>query len=97
MGLKTKNAAGDKRKNCAPEANRSDNGRATQRSATNEEIRCRAHEIYLSQGATDGHDLEDWLQAERDLQRAEFVIDRAHQSGFSENGNESHNELNTME
>lgn len=34
---------------------------------TSEEIRRRAHEIYLERGGTDGSDLDDWLQAEREL------------------------------
>jgi hypothetical protein len=32
-----------------------------------EEIRCRAYEIYLERGAQPGLELEDWLQAEREL------------------------------
>ena len=31
------------------------------------EIAARAYEIYLWRGATDGHALEDWLEAERQL------------------------------
>ena len=31
------------------------------------EIAARAYEIYLWRGATDGHALEDWLEAEREL------------------------------
>jgi hypothetical protein len=31
------------------------------------EIAARAYEIYQWRGATDGHDLEDWLEAEREL------------------------------
>lgn len=34
---------------------------------TSDEIRWRAHEIYMERGGTDGADLEDWLQAEREL------------------------------
>ena len=34
------------------------------------EIRTRAYELYLARGAQPGHELEDWLQAEREL-RAE--------------------------
>jgi hypothetical protein len=37
----------------------SDNELATRPSPTREELRRRAYEIYLSQGATAGHDLED--------------------------------------
>jgi Protein of unknown function (DUF2934) len=32
-----------------------------------EKIRCRAYEIYLEHGEQPGHELEDWLQAEREL------------------------------
>ena len=32
-----------------------------------ENIRRRAYEIYLERGGEPGHDLEDWLQAEREL------------------------------
>ena len=32
-----------------------------------QEIATRAYEIFLSRGATDGADLDDWLQAEREL------------------------------
>ena len=38
-------------------------------SARDEEIRCRAYEIYLERGEQPGRDLDDWLQAERDLER----------------------------
>jgi hypothetical protein len=34
---------------------------------THEEIAVRSYEIYLSRGAIDGHDVEDWLQAEAEL------------------------------
>jgi hypothetical protein len=34
-----------------------------------EEIRRRAYEIYLERGEQSGRDLDDWLQAERELQR----------------------------
>ena len=27
----------------------------------------RAHELYIRRGATDGHDIDDWLEAERQL------------------------------
>ena len=32
-----------------------------------EEIAVRAYELYLDRGAVDGHDLDDWLEAEREL------------------------------
>jgi hypothetical protein len=32
-----------------------------------QEIKRRAYEIYLERGAQPGHELEDWLRAEREL------------------------------
>lgn len=34
---------------------------------THEEISRRAYQIYLDRGAQDGHDRDDWLQAEYEL------------------------------
>ena len=36
-------------------------------STRDQEIRNRAHEIYLQRGAQPGYEVEDWLQAEREL------------------------------
>jgi hypothetical protein len=36
-------------------------------SVNQEAIAIRAHEIYRERGGTDGRDLDDWLQAEREL------------------------------
>jgi hypothetical protein len=36
-------------------------------SALADKIRRRAYDIYLDRGSEDGRDLEDWLQAEREL------------------------------
>jgi hypothetical protein len=36
-------------------------------SARDEEIRCRAYEIYLERSGQPGGELDDWLQAEREL------------------------------
>ena len=69
MGLKHKKAGDGKIRNRAPEATELDDAPLTQLSPTHEEIQCRAHEIYLSRGATEGRELSDWLQAERDLQQ----------------------------
>ena len=41
-------------------------GRLSQ-AATEQEIRRRAYELYLERGAQPGHELEDWLRAEREL------------------------------
>ncbi len=32
-----------------------------------QQIQQRAYELYEQRGRTDGHDLEDWLQAEREI------------------------------
>jgi hypothetical protein len=32
-----------------------------------QEIAVRAHEIFLSRDTSEGHDVDDWLQAEREL------------------------------
>ena len=37
------------------------------RSTGEQAIRDRAYETYLQRGAQPGHELEDWLQAEREL------------------------------
>ena len=34
---------------------------------TEEEIQLRAYALYLARGGEDGHDIEDWLEAERSL------------------------------
>ena len=45
-----------------------DKSRAVELDSTREhEIRRRAFEIYLERGSEPGRDLEDWLQAEREL------------------------------
>jgi hypothetical protein len=36
--------------------------------ARDEDIRRRAYEIYLERGEQSGHELDDWLQAERELE-----------------------------
>jgi hypothetical protein len=37
---------------------------------TEQQIASRAHQIFLERGATPGRDLDDWLQAERELKTA---------------------------
>lgn len=39
-------------------------------SEPNEEIRCRAYELYEQRGREEGHDLDDWLQAESEMTQA---------------------------
>ena len=38
---------------------------ADDRAFTHDEIAERAYELFLARGSEDGHDLEDWLEAER--------------------------------
>ena len=39
----------------------------TQQQPTPEQIAARAYQLYLERGRTDGHDLDDWMQAEYEL------------------------------
>lgn len=39
----------------------------TAEESSGEEIRRRAYELYEARGRGDGHDLEDWLQAEAEI------------------------------
>jgi len=38
------------------------------RAISKDDIALRAHEMFLARGRVDGHDVEDWLEAERQLQ-----------------------------
>lgn len=40
-------------------------------SANGGDVARRAYDLYLARGREPGHDLEDWLQAERELQGAD--------------------------
>ena len=42
-------------------------------STRDEEIRRRAYQIYLERGEQPGRELDDWLQAERELKRGRFL------------------------
>ena len=41
-----------------------------------DDIARRAYELYEARGREDGHDQDDWLQAERDLSSIDDAIDR---------------------
>ena len=41
----------------------------TQQSPRPEQIAARAYQLYLERGRTNGHDVDDWLQAEYELMR----------------------------
>jgi hypothetical protein len=61
-----------KRQNVSPTGRRTAEGNAAKDAAkdapTPEEIRQRAFEIHVERGGIHGYDLDDWLQAERELQ-----------------------------
>jgi hypothetical protein len=40
---------------------------------TESDIARRAYDLYLARGCTPGHQLEDWLQAERELREGSLV------------------------
>ena len=42
----------------------------TRKAVTENEIARRAYERYLSRGCEHGHDVQDWLEAERELRRS---------------------------
>jgi hypothetical protein len=44
---------------------------------TKQQIRQRAYELYERRGRTDGHDLDDWLQAEREIKGRQAKAARA--------------------
>jgi hypothetical protein len=48
-----------------------------------ERIRQRAYELYLQRGNQPGSEVDDWLQAEEEIQRAEeATIDEASEESF---------------
>ena len=42
--------------------------------ATEPDIAQRAYGLYLARGCEDGHDAEDWRQAERELRRRSITV-----------------------
>jgi Protein of unknown function (DUF2934) len=52
---------------------------SVEHSRRHEEIRLRAYEIYLQRGEQPGCDLDDWLQAERELEGK--LLSRAQAAG----------------
>jgi hypothetical protein len=54
--------------NIEDEATSADNGNLEPKA----EVRRRAYEIYLGRGEQPGSDVDDWLQAERELQAENF-------------------------
>ena len=54
------------KKNEKKSQNRKTNG-TFEATSLREQIETRAHEIYLARGCEPGHELDDWLQAEREI------------------------------
>ena len=49
--------------------------RAAQRpTIADTEIARRAYDLYLARGREDGHDVEDWMQAERELRGSAVAV-----------------------
>jgi Protein of unknown function (DUF2934) len=42
-------------------------GRTAAEASHEEEVRRRAYELYQARGCREGHDLEDWLEAEAEI------------------------------
>ena len=42
-------------------------GRTAAEADREEQIRVRAYELYVARGGEDGHDVEDWLEAEAEI------------------------------
>lgn len=55
-------------------------GPVTASGPAREEIERRAYELYLARGGLHGHDLHDWLQAERELGDARSTSKGSHSS-----------------
>jgi hypothetical protein len=42
---------------------------------SNEQIEARAYELYIERGGADGHDVEDWLAAEEELNQRHAEVE----------------------
>ena len=51
-------------------------GDTTTATIDRERIANRAYERYMARGGADGQDLEDWLEAERELEQEQYNGDR---------------------
>lgn len=60
-------AEGRGKKSPHPLTRRSATHSATPPRVSHDQLAMRAYEIFLSRGAADGRDLDDWLQAEREI------------------------------
>jgi hypothetical protein len=50
--------------------------RLKERLSLEERIQCCAYELYVQRGNESGSELDDWLQAEEEIRRAEEAIDK---------------------
>lgn len=41
---------------------------------TSDDVARRAYDLYLARGRADGHDVDDWLEAERELKHVERAV-----------------------
>jgi Protein of unknown function (DUF2934) len=57
-------------------------GLSSENSARVDEIRHRAYQLYLERGQEPGHELEDWLQAEREIDGFVPVLAVAQKTAF---------------
>jgi hypothetical protein len=57
----------------ATAADRAPKSLAERASVTNSDIARRAYDLYLARECEHGHDVEDWVQAERELRRSTVV------------------------
>jgi hypothetical protein len=53
-----------------PAARRAPKTRTRTATFTVSDVACRAYALYLARGCAHGHDVDDWLQAERELHTA---------------------------
>ena len=52
----------------ATSADRAPKSMSERATVTNSDVARRAYDLYLARGREHGHDVDDWLQAERELQ-----------------------------
>jgi hypothetical protein len=57
-------------RDCSVPTRRRNDSEPPRRDPITEAIALRAYELFLARGGQDGRDLEDWLQAERELLNA---------------------------
>jgi hypothetical protein len=59
-----------KTERAAPGADPAPKSSAQPATVSNSDVARRAYDLYLARGREDGHDVDDWLQAERELRDA---------------------------